>query len=104
MNDNLTSGIDQTSHSIGPSSSQTNLIGKSETASSNVSIPTTKESSPSNIPNNETQSFILESETLMCASTGTISLSVRPESLNNGQNNSNVPNALSNSRRNSISK
>ena len=100
MNEHLISGIDKTLGAIGPSSSPTNLM---ETGSTKA-VPTTPKASPSSIPNTETQNLILESGALMCASTGTIPLSVRSESLNHDQNNSKLPNSLNDTTKNSISK
>ena len=106
MNDNLPSGIDKATIQ---SPRSTNLI--TAPAKSDNNFTTTAHStikpSPTNIPDNETQSCILESGALMCVSTGTIPTAARPESITQGQENngnSNIPNSSSNSLRNSISK
>ena len=104
MNDNLLSGPDKTAHILRPSK-PTNFIDitTADKAADNFAASSTKPS-PSHIPNNETQSCILESGALMCASSGTIPFSARPESQNLGQNDSNMQNTSNNSIINSKSK
>ena len=103
MNDNLLSGPDKTAHIL-RSSKPTNFIDitTADKAADNFAASSTKPS-PSHIPNNETQSCILESGALMCVSAGAIPISARPKSHNNhGQ--SNMPKTSNNSIINSISK
>ena len=108
MNDNLPGGLDKTTHTK-QSPRETNLITASDNSDnySTTTAHSTTKASHLNIPHNETQSCILESGALMCASTGTVPISARPGSLTHVQQNnstSNIPNSLNNSLRNSISK
>ena len=90
MNDNVASGR-STNNASGSDISDNSFT---------TSAHSTTKSSSLNIPHNETQSCILESGALMCASTGTVPISARPESLTNSQQNSsntNIPNLLNKS-------
>ena len=83
MNDNRSKDVEKNIRVLS-TSSPTSLITtpeKQENVNSTpCNISTTKLSPPSNLPSNETESFILESGALMCAVTGTIPITGRPSS------------------------
>ena len=107
MNDNHSKEVEKNSQILSPST-PTSLITSPEKQENNYSTPhaTAKSSPGSNIPNNETESFILESGALMCAVTGTIPLSGKhsSESTINCSGQQNSCGSKPNSLRNSISK
>ena len=104
MNDNLLSGLDKTAHTLRCSKPTTVIdITTSDKSADNFEASSNK-LNPSNIPNNETESCILECGALMCASSGAIPISGRSESYNHGESNSNLPKTSNNSIINPIRK
>ena len=83
MNDKQSKDVEKNIRILS-TSSPTSLITTPEKQENINSTPCdisrTKLSPPSNLPSNETESFILESGALMCAVTGTIPISGRPSS------------------------
>ena len=83
MNDNQSKDVEKNIRILS-ASSPTSLITTPEKQeninSTPCNISATKLSPPSNLPSNETESFILESGALMCAVTGTIPITGRPTS------------------------
>ena len=110
MNDNQSKEV-ETNSRILSSSRPTSLLTTPEKQENNyLTSPnhhsTSKSSPVSNLPNNETESCILESGALMCAVTGTIPISGRSlaESTNDYGGQQKNCNSRANSLKNSISK
>ena len=109
MSDNQSKEAEQNTQMLSSSTRPTSLLTTPEKQENTYAAPhhTTAKSSPgSNLPNNETESFILESGALMCAVTGTIPLSgiKSSESTINHSSPQNSCGSRPNSLRNSISK